>query len=70
MLSFCPYRASELRPQWERWAPFCAILWCCYAFAEQQTVALMMVIRSSYTACVTSIYFLAIYITLASGGVK
>ncbi|XP_022650222.1 ATP-binding cassette sub-family G member 5-like [Varroa jacobsoni] len=64
------YGASELRPQWERWAPFCAILWCCYAFAEQQTVALMMVIRSSYTACVTSIYFLAIYITLASGGVK
>ncbi|KAG8193192.1 hypothetical protein JTE90_005542 [Oedothorax gibbosus] len=64
------YAGCKLREEWERWATFCACLWAVYAFAEQQTIAIMMVVRSSYTAFVTSIYFLIVYITFASGTVR
>ncbi|KFM80679.1 ATP-binding cassette sub-family G member 5, partial [Stegodyphus mimosarum] len=64
------YAGAKLHEEWEKWATFCATLWTVYTFAEHQTIALMMVIRSSYTSFVTSIYILIIYITFASGTVR
>ncbi|KAF8793634.1 ATP-binding cassette sub-family G member 5 like protein [Argiope bruennichi] len=64
------YTGCKLREEWENWATFCAVLWTVYVFAEQQTISLMMIIRSSYTSFLTSIYILIIYITFASGTVR
>ncbi|XP_054707805.1 LOW QUALITY PROTEIN: ATP-binding cassette sub-family G member 5-like [Uloborus diversus] len=64
------YAGAKLREEWERWAMFCATLWAVYSFSEQQTMALMMVIRSSFTSFVTSIYILIAYITCSSGTVR
>ncbi|XP_042910538.1 ATP-binding cassette sub-family G member 5 isoform X4 [Parasteatoda tepidariorum] len=64
------YAGGNLREEWERWITFCAVLWTVYIFAEQQTVSLMIIIKSSYTSFITSIYILIIYITFASGTVR
>ncbi|GIY41732.1 ATP-binding cassette sub-family G member 5 [Caerostris darwini] len=64
------YTGSKLREEWENWATFCAVLWTVYTFAEQQTIATMMIIRSSYTTFITNAYILIIYITFASGTVR
>lgn len=64
------YAGTKMREEWERWATFCAILWTVYAFAEQQTIALMMVVRSSYKSFIASIYILILYIACASGTVR
>jgi hypothetical protein len=45
-------------------------LWAAYLFAEQQTVTLLMVIKSSYTAAVASIYVTIIYLVLGSATVR
>lgn len=64
------YAGTQLRPEWERWATFCGVLWTIYAFAEQITVAVMMLIKSSFVSFVTSAYILVICITLATGTVR
>jgi hypothetical protein len=50
--------------------PFRLTLWAAYLFAEQQTVTLLMVIKSSYTAAITSIYITIIYLVLGSATVR
>lgn len=64
------YAGTRLRQEWDRWAAFCAVLWTVYVFSEQQTISLMMFIRSSYRAFITSIFILILYITLASSTVR
>ncbi|XP_022254351.1 ATP-binding cassette sub-family G member 5-like [Limulus polyphemus] len=64
------YSGTRLRQDWDRWAAFCGVLWAVFTFAEQQTIALMIFIRSSYTAFLTSTCILLVYIILASGTVR
>lgn len=64
------YAGTGLRADWERWATFCGVMWCLYALAEQQTVALMMVVRSSFAAFRWSACVLALCAALASGTVR
>ncbi|CAH0391652.1 unnamed protein product [Bemisia tabaci] len=46
---------------------FGAILWGCYLFAEQQTIALLMVVKSSFVATVSSAYIMVICLIIGSG---
>nr|CAD7592250.1 unnamed protein product [Timema genevievae] len=52
------------------WLLFVAVLWSCHILAEQQTIALLMVIKSSFTAAVTSVYITIIYLVLGSGNLR
>ena len=45
-------------------------LWSCYIFAEQQTLSLLIVVKSSYTAALSSIYITIVYLVLGSGTVR
>ncbi len=45
-------------------------LWACYLMAEQQTLALMMVVKSSYTAIMASTSMTILYLVLGSGTVR
>ncbi|XP_044266186.1 ATP-binding cassette sub-family G member 5 [Tribolium madens] len=46
---------------------FALVLWACYIFAEQQTMAILMVVKSHLSAAIFSIYITCICITLSSG---
>jgi hypothetical protein len=52
------------------WLLFGAVQFACYLLAEQQTVALMLVVRSSFTAAIVSVYITAIYLMLGSGTLR
>jgi hypothetical protein len=52
------------------WLLFGAVQFACYLLAEQQTIALMLVVRSSFTAAIVSIYMTAIYLMLGSGTMR
>ena len=45
-------------------------LWACYIFAQQQTISFMVVIKSTYTAAICSIYVTIVYLILGSGTVR
>merc|ERR1712018_703370 len=45
-------------------------LWSCYLLAEQQTSSFLIVVKSSYTAALSSIYITIIYLVLGSGTVR
>ena len=45
-------------------------LWGCYLYAEQVTLMIMLVIKSSYTAASVSIYIFIIFLVLGSGTVR
>ncbi|KAL1439395.1 hypothetical protein MTO96_010215 [Rhipicephalus appendiculatus] len=64
------YAGTGLRADWQRWATFCGVMWCLYALAEQQTVALMMVVRSSFASFRWSACILSLCAALASGTVR
>lgn len=49
------------------WGIWFGVLWGCYLLAEHQAIALLMVIKSSMTAMITSSYITTIYVVLASG---
>ena len=49
---------------------FWLTLWACYMFAEQQTIALLMTIKSSYTAMTASIAATSVYLVLGSATVR
>ncbi len=49
---------------------FWLTLWACYLFAEQQTIALLMTIKSSYTAISASVAATTIYLVLGSATVR
>ncbi|XP_067006823.1 ATP-binding cassette sub-family G member 5 [Anabrus simplex] len=52
------------------WFLFGSVLWACHLLAEQQTIALLMVVRSSFTAAIASIYITVLYLALASGALR
>ncbi|XP_054275102.1 ATP-binding cassette sub-family G member 5-like [Macrosteles quadrilineatus] len=52
------------------WCLFAAVLWACYLLAEQQTVALMMVVYSSFTAALASLYISLVCLVFASGALR
>lgn len=64
------YAGTGLRADWQRWATFCGVMWCLYALAEQQTVALMMIVKSSFAAFRWSTCALSLCVALASGTVR
>ncbi|KAK9502574.1 hypothetical protein O3M35_011324 [Rhynocoris fuscipes] len=49
------------------WLTMWAVLWGCYLLAEQQTIALLMVINSKFIAILSSYYLCALYVLLGSG---
>ncbi|XP_045524561.1 ATP-binding cassette sub-family G member 5 [Pieris brassicae] len=46
---------------------FALILWSCYIYAEQQSLAIMMVVKNGLNAAIINIYITCIYVMLASG---
>ncbi|CAH1154351.1 unnamed protein product [Phaedon cochleariae] len=46
---------------------FSLVLWACYIFTEQQTMAILMIVKDNFTAAIASIYITAVCITLSSG---
>lgn len=46
---------------------FGLMLWSCFLFAEYQTIALLLVVESGFTAAVVSSYLTIIYLILGSG---
>ena len=49
-----------------QWFLFAATLWAVYFFMEQQTMALLMFVKSSYNAAIASVVLGAVYINLGS----
>ncbi|XP_069674885.1 ATP-binding cassette sub-family G member 5 isoform X1 [Periplaneta americana] len=52
------------------WLFFGAVQLACYLLAQQQTIALMLVVRSSFTSAIVSIYLTIIYLMLGSGSLR
>ncbi|XP_053602646.1 ATP-binding cassette sub-family G member 5 [Plodia interpunctella] len=46
---------------------FALVLWSCYVYAEQQSIAIMMFVKNGLIAAIVSIYITCIYVMLASG---
>ncbi|KAL3268131.1 hypothetical protein HHI36_007258 [Cryptolaemus montrouzieri] len=46
---------------------FTLILWACYIFSEQQTMAILMIVKDYLSAAIFSIYITCICVTLSSG---
>ncbi|XP_013201109.1 ATP-binding cassette sub-family G member 5 [Amyelois transitella] len=46
---------------------FALVLWSCYVYTEQQTIAVMMFVKNGLIAAIVSIYITCIYVMLASG---
>lgn len=49
---------------------FAASLFAMYGFVEQQTVAVMLVVESAFTAILVSQHMVILYISAASGTVR
>ncbi|KAG8278090.1 ATP-binding cassette sub- G member 5 [Homalodisca vitripennis] len=52
------------------WCLFAAVLWACYLLAEQQTISLLMVVHSSFTAALASLYIAIVCLVLGSGSLR
>ncbi|XP_059056365.1 ATP-binding cassette sub-family G member 5-like [Achroia grisella] len=46
---------------------FSLVLWSCYVYTEQQTIAIMMFVKNGLIAAIVNIYITCIYVMLASG---
>ncbi|KAJ8967156.1 hypothetical protein NQ317_000962 [Molorchus minor] len=46
---------------------FILLLWACYIFAEQQTMAILMIVKDHLSAAIFSIYITCVCLTLSSG---
>lgn len=46
---------------------FVLVLWACYIYIEQQTMAILMIVKNQLSAAIFSIYLTCIFITLSSG---
>ncbi|BES97575.1 unnamed protein product [Nesidiocoris tenuis] len=51
----------------EDWAVFGGVLWGSYLLAEQQTIALLMVVKREFNAIIASIYLCLLYLILGGG---
>jgi len=81
--SFADYTANEIQsmerlgvPTWLEYSYYPDLFfywltfWACYLLAEQQTISLLMVIKSSYTAALASVYATVVYLVLGSATVR
>ena len=57
-------------PDWMGWVMFGSVLWAVWAFVEQQTIALMIVVKSSYSAGAASVAFTSINLLVASASLR
>ncbi|XP_066990295.1 ATP-binding cassette sub-family G member 5 isoform X1 [Macrobrachium rosenbergii] len=57
-------------PDWMGWVIFGSVLWAVWAFVEQQTIALMMIVKSSYSAAATSVSLTTFYLLIASASLR
>lgn len=57
---------SGLTDPWD-WVKLGCIIWGCYTLGEQQTVALLVVVKHSFTAAVASITLCSLGLVLSSG---
>lgn len=55
---------------WLGWVVFGSVLWTVWAFVEQQTIALMMIVKSSYSAAATSVALTTFYLLVASATLR
>lgn len=62
-------RVTGLRSLSDLYA-FAAILWGCYLLAEQQTIALMMVIKSAFVSIITNLYISVMILVLGTGALR
>ncbi|XP_037093116.1 ATP-binding cassette sub-family G member 5-like [Pollicipes pollicipes] len=62
-------RYSTTDALWQ-WFLFFTVLWACYAFVEHQTMLLLMVCKSSFTAAIASFYCTVTYILIGSSTLK
>nr|CAH7724920.1 unnamed protein product [Callosobruchus chinensis] len=46
---------------------FASVLWACYLFTEQQTMAILMIVKDYLTTAIFSIYITCVCVTLGSG---
>lgn len=49
---------------------FAAVLWGCYLLAEQQTIALMMIIKSAFVTIITNLYISVMILVLGTGALR
>jgi len=81
--SFADYSSNELAslnrlgvPTWMEYTYYPDLfvywltLWACYLLAEQQTISLLMVVKSSFTAIKVSVYLTIVYLVLGSATVR
>jgi len=45
-------------------------LWACFIFAEQVTISIMLVVKSSYTSITITVYMFIVFLILGSGTVR
>ncbi|KAK7063157.1 ATP-binding cassette sub- G member 5 [Halocaridina rubra] len=57
-------------PDWMGWVIFGSVLWAIWAFVEQQTIALMMIVKSSYSAAAVSVSLTSFYLLVASASLR
>lgn len=57
-------------PDWMGWVIFGSVLWAVWAFVEQQTIALMMIVKSSYSAGSASVALTTFYLLVASASLR
>ncbi|KAK4297641.1 hypothetical protein Pmani_029960 [Petrolisthes manimaculis] len=55
---------------WMGWVLFGSVLWAVWAFVEQQTIALMIFVKSSYSAGATSVALTSLYLLVASASLR
>lgn len=55
---------------WMGWVVFGSVLWAVWAFVEQQTIALMIFVKSSYSAGATSVALTSLYLLVASASLR
>ena len=65
-----PFRGCGLQGSWFEWLLISLSLWSMYGFVEQQTIAIMMIVQSSFNALMVSFQFIIFYIAVASGTVR
>ena len=62
--------SSAADPDWFGWLIFGSVLFAVWGYIEQQTIALMLVIKSSYTAAAISVTITITYIVIGAASIR
>ncbi|XP_018015932.1 ATP-binding cassette sub-family G member 5 isoform X2 [Hyalella azteca] len=57
-------------PDWLGWLLFGSVLWAAWGFVEQQTIALMLIVRSSYCAASASVALTSAYLLVGAATLR